>query len=107
MKNQFSPIKQGDTFSYGGTCRLPAGNWTATCELRSTEGADTLLGTIAVTLGTVVAGSAPITLYAPAVDTATWPVGRHQTDIRYVDDAGAVVHTSTLILPVVRAVTGS
>lgn len=107
MSTQFSPFKAGGTFSYAGTCRLPAGTWTATCELRSTQGDDVLLGAIEVTLGATVNGSAPIALHASAVDSATWPVGQHQLDIRYVDGGGTVVHTSTLLLPVIRAVTGA
>lgn len=107
MTTLFPPFKAGGTFSYAGTCRLPAGTWTATCQLRSTQGDDVLLGAIEVTLGATVNGSAPIALYASAVDSATWPVGQHQLDIRYVDSGGTVVHTSTLLLPVIRAVTGA
>ncbi|MES2948677.1 MAG: hypothetical protein V4858_09055 [Pseudomonadota bacterium] len=105
MTTQFPPFKAGGTFSYAGTCRLPTGTWTATCELRSTQGDAELLGSIEVTLGATVSGVAPIALYASAVDTATWPVGQHQLDIRYADSGGTVVHTSTLLLPVIRAVT--
>lgn len=107
MTTQFPPFKAGSTFSYAGTCRLPAGTWAATCELRSTQGDAALLGSIGVTLGATVNGVAPIALYAPATVTATWPVGQHQLDVRYVDTGGTVLHTSTLVLPVIRAVTGA
>ncbi len=107
MKTQFPPFKAGDTFSFAGTCRLPPGTWSATCELRSTQGAAALIGTIAVTLGAVVDGVAPITLAADAASTASWAIGNHQLDIRYSDGTGTVVHTSTLMLPVIRAVTGA
>lgn len=105
MTTHFPPFKAGGTFSYAGTCRLPTGTWTATCELRSTQGDSELLGAIEVTLGATVGGVAPIALYADATATAAWPVGQHQLDIRYEDMGGAVVHTSTLLLPVIRAVT--
>lgn len=107
MSTQFSQHKIGDTFSYAGTCRLPAGTWTATCELRSTGGTAALIGTIQVTLGVAVDGATPIALYAAAADVATWSAGHHQLDIRYADAGGTVVHTSTLLLPVIRAVTGA
>lgn len=105
MTTHFPPHKAGSTFAFAGTCRLPAGTWLATCELRSTQGEAELLGSISVTLGATANGLAPIALHAAATDTATWPVGQHQLDIRYVDSGGLVVHTSTLLLPVIRAVT--
>lgn len=105
MSAQFIPFKAGSTFGYAGTCRLPAGTWTATCQLRSTLGDAALLGSIGVTLGASANGVTPIALHAPATDTATWPVGQHQLDVRYADAGGTVLHTSTLLLPVIRAVT--
>jgi len=107
MKTQFTPFKAGDTFSYAGTCRLPAGAWSATCQVRTTQGDAALVGTIAVTLGAAVNGETPIALSADASATANWPPGNHQLDIRYSDGTGTVVHTSTLMLPVIRAVTGA
>lgn len=107
MSTQFSSHKIGDTFSYAGTCHLPAGTWTATCQLRSTVGNSALLGTIQVTLGVPVDGATPIALYADTANTSTWPTGHHQLDIRYADAGGTVIHTSTLSLPVIRAVTGA
>lgn len=105
MTTQFPPFKAGSTFSYAGTCRLPVGTWLATCELRGTQGDAELIGPIEVTLGAAVNGSTPIALHATAIDTSAWPVGQHQLDIRYADIGGTVVHTSTLLLPVIRAVT--
>jgi hypothetical protein len=105
MTTQFPPFKAGSTFSYAGTCRLPVGTWLATCELRSTQGDAELIGAIEVTLGAAVNGVAPIALNADATDTANWPVGQHQLDIRYEDNGGIVAHTSTLLLPVIRPVT--
>ncbi len=105
MTTKFPTFKAGDTFSYAGTCILPAGAWSATCELRSTQGDAALLGTIDVTLGAALNGVTPITLQAAAAATAAWPVGQHQLDIRYADSGGTVVHTSTLLLPVIRPVT--
>jgi hypothetical protein len=113
---KLSPLKAGDTLSWGGTCRLPAGAWTATCQVRSADEPYALLGTVAVTLGTPVAvvGSAmfdtPILLLANAEQTLAWPVGTHELDLRCTEAAGgvgaAVVHTTTILLPVLRAVTG-
>ena len=103
ITTRFSPHKAGDTFSYAGTCSLPAGAWTATCEIRSAQGDSTLIGTVAVTLG-AIGPATPIALSATAAETLLWQPGQHQLDIRYAD-AGTVVHTSTLILPVIRAVT--
>lgn len=104
MKTQFPPFKAGDTFSFAGTCRLPPGTWSATCQVRSAQGG-ALISTIAVTLGVPVGLETPIALYADAATTAAWPIGNHQLDIRYTDGSGTVVHTSTLTLPVIRAVT--
>lgn len=118
---KFAPHKAGSTFSYAGTCQLPAGAWSATAQLRAVAD-NALLGTLTVTLGAAPSPEAPansaaaplptpIALYAAATDTALWPPGVHQLDIRYAQ-AGAppgapatVLHTSTLLLPVTRAVT--
>jgi len=107
MNPKLAPLKAGDTFSYAGTCKLPAGLWTATCEVRTWDGASTLIGTVAVTLGTEVSGETPIALYAAASATATWPVATHEVDIRYADAGGVVVHSSTMLLPVVQSITGA
>ena len=101
---RFNPHKAGDTFSYAGTCQLPAGTWTATAQVRAVAD-NALLGAIAVTLGTPGSGGTPIALTAAAADTATWPAGLHQVDVRYADNTGVVLHTSTIVLPVVRPVT--
>ena len=100
---KFPQHKAGDTFSYAGTCQLPTGTWLATAQVR-TVADNALVGTITVTLGTAVGVNTPIALYAAAADTALWPAGTHQVDIRYADTS-AVLHTSTLLLPVTRAVT--
>jgi hypothetical protein len=107
MTPKLSPLKAGSTFSYAGTCRLPPGLWTATCQLRSSEEPFALIGTVAVTLGAPVGLDTPIALYASAADTRAWPVGLHELDIRYQDSTGAVVHTSTIGLPVLRSITGA
>lgn len=98
---ELSTLKAGSTFRYAGTCSLPVGAWTATCKIR--VGSD--LYPIIVTLGTAVAGQTPLSLYAPPNITKTWREGFHELDIRYADDTGEVVHSSTMLLPVVRAIT--
>lgn len=105
MHPRLPALKAGDTFSYAGTCKLPAGSWTASCQVRSWDGASTLVGTVAVTLGTAVNGETPIALYAAASATAIWPVATHELDIRYADASGIVVHSSTILLPVMKSVT--
>ncbi|MFM9902094.1 MAG: hypothetical protein ACKVOT_13870 [Polaromonas sp.] len=106
MPPKLSPLKAGSTFSYAGTCKLPPGNWTATCQLRSACEPFALIGTIAVTLGAPLTnGDTPIALRAEAAQTLTWPADQHELDIRYADAGGEVIHTSTVTLPVTRAVT--
>lgn len=107
MTPKLNPLKVGSTFSYAGTCRLPAGNWLATCQVRSAEEPYALIGTVRVTLGAPVGLDTPIALYASAASTLAWPVGLHELDIRYQDITDAVVHTSTIGLPVVRSITDS
>ena len=107
MTPKLAALKAGSTFSYAGTCRLPAGTWLATCQVRSAEEPYALIGTVLVTLGAPVGLDTPIALYAAASATLGWPVGLHELDIRYQDSTGAVVHTSTIGLPVVRSVTGA
>lgn len=103
MTIKLQPFKAGDTFSYAGTCKLPAGYWSATCEIRSVD--EVKIADIDVTLGTAVGADTPIALHAGADATAAWPRGVHQLDIRYEDVGGTVVHTSTILLPVIAAVT--
>lgn len=107
MTPKLAALKAGSTFSYAGTCRLPAGAWLATCQVRSAEEPYALVGTVLVTLGAPVGLDTPIALYAAASATLGWPVGLHELDIRYLDAAGAVLHTSTIGLPVLRAITGA
>ena len=107
MTPKLNPLKVGSTFSYAGTCRLPAGDWLADCQVRSAEEPYALIGTVLVTLGAPVGADTPIALYAHADYTQAWPVGLHELDIRYRDAGGAVMHTSTILLPVLRSVTGA
>ena len=102
---KLAPIKAGSTFSYAGTCGLPAGSWTATCQVRSMEAPYALIGTVVVTLGVAVAGLTPIALLCPASQTASWPEGVQELDIRYTDASGVVLHTSTVLVPVLRSIT--
>lgn len=105
MTTKFPPFKAGDTFSYAGVCRLPAGLWSATCEIRKMGDANDLVGVLAVSLGSEANGDTPIALDASASETAFWAAGLYEVDVRYADAGGTVVHTSTLLLPVIKSVT--
>ena len=65
----------------------------------------TALGLIEVALSSAIDGVTPISLYASAAETASWLPGTHELDIRFADAGGAVVHSSTILLPIVRAIT--
>lgn len=105
MSAKFAPLKAGNTFSYAGTCKLPAGAWSATCQVRSADGADTLLGVIGVTLGDTINGVTPIALYASASETAAWPLATHRVDIRFTEALGGVANSASILLPVIKPVT--
>lgn len=106
---RFANFKAGSTLSYAGTCRLPAGDWVATCQVRSAEEPYALVGTVTVTLGALSGLDTPIALFASATQTQSWPEGTHELDIRYaeVGEPDAVIHTSTILLPVGRSITGA
>lgn len=100
-------LKAGDTFFYGGSCKLPLGSWTATCQLRSRTEPYPLIGEVTVTLGLATAGGdTPVVLRAEAQHTVAWAPEIYALDIRYADmSTGEVMHTSTMLLPVIRSVT--
>jgi hypothetical protein len=97
-------LKQGDTLSYGGFCRLPAGSWSASSRLRH-RASGSVTAALTVTLGTAnAAGDTPIAV-GTQVDSSAWEVGSHELDIRFVDAAGTVIHSPTVLLNVMPSVT--
>lgn len=81
-------IKRGATFSLPLLVALPAGAWSATCNIRKID--DTLVGSPAVTLvplGTPDAdGNTHSGLVeATSVETASWALGTWCADIRFAD----------------------
>ena len=75
--------------------RSRAGNWASS---------GSLVGTAEILLGTPTDDGTPMSVYSN--DTVRWPTGLHSLDIRYEDFGGIVAHTSTVFLPVIKAVTG-
>lgn len=97
-------IKVGDTFSWATVCPLPAGTWSATCQIRSRDTLS-LMGDLTVTVGTPVGDVTPITVEAPPSLTATWQPIPAVLDIRFMDETGAVIHTQNVGIRVTRAIT--
>ena len=105
MIPKLHPHKPGDTFSYAGTCKLPVGVWVATCQLRGAL-LLTPVANIDVQLGVVtVTGDTPIALSATASATLLWLPGVYELDIRFADASGAVIHSATVQVPVIPAIT--
>lgn len=105
-------FKVGGTFSLGGYCNLPAGNWVATCDLRKMY-TDELVGRIKVTLGPFADGLTPAALEASAAETALWlpasTVVLRQAcwlDLRFAEAGGSIVqHTLTYYMTIIQPVT--
>jgi hypothetical protein len=97
-------LKRGSTFSLGGYVTIPAGEWTATSEIKDNKG--TLVQELAVTLEAPVAPNTkwPILLYADAADTAVWPLGPLSCDIRFVSGSN-VIYSPTFIVNMVLEIT--
>ena len=97
-------LKRGATFSLAGFATLPAGDWTATSEVKNNQGV--LVQELTVTLDPPVDPETawPLVLFASAEDTATWPLGPISCDIRFAYGT-AVIYTPTFIINVVQEVT--
>lgn len=100
--------KRGATFSYSGLVTLPAGTWTASCDLDNPAGtkeSDTTV-TLAV-LGSPGANGEThsILIEVAAGTTAAWPIVTLSGDIRFEDNAGVIVFTSTFHISVVKEIT--
>jgi hypothetical protein len=102
--------KRGDTFSLAGTCRLPAGTWTARSQFRS-PGSDGVVDELDVALEvhTPVDGADTwthdLSLFADATATATWPLGELACDVEFTAAGGIVRSTETFKVVVVKDVT--
>lgn len=98
--------KRGDTFSYTGTVVLPAGTWTAACQLRQDAkiDKDPPAGTITVTLGNagVSNGTTPLSilLFAQHSETQTWPAALLDCDVQFKDNSGIPIVDSTVTFTV-------
>jgi hypothetical protein len=102
--------RRGATFSYSGLVKLPAGVWSAECELRSTAGI--LIDNLEVTLSVLqnpgpAAETHAITVARAAGLTGAWPVGTSVGDILFADGAGVVLATGTFTVAIVRGVTNA
>lgn len=100
--------KRGATFSYSGLVTLPAGTWTASCDLDN--GTGTKVSDTTVTLNTLGSPGAngethSILIEVVAATTAAWPVGTLSGDIRFADNAGVIVYTSTFYVSVGNGIT--
>lgn len=81
-------VKAGATFSVAMLVLLPAGTWSASCQVRKGDG--TLIEALTVTLAPLsTPGSDGNThsglLEATSVQTALWPLGSHRSDVWFTD----------------------
>lgn len=101
-------FKAGGVFSQVGTTVLPAGTWSATCQLRHRD-TRALVGTIVIALGTSVGEFTPFALTATSTETKTWHAGGLPVpcifDIRFTDQQGNVVFSDTEGLRVTSPIT--
>jgi hypothetical protein len=103
MSTTFRDFKRGTTFDFVGMAVLPAGVWSATCQLRTEKG---LLGgtlTVTVTPDADPAKPSSVRLLAEAADTKTWPLGLLYGDILFADGAGVVLATSDFSINVIAS----
>jgi len=106
MLNATLTIKRGDTLALD--CQLLDGatpvdmtGWQIDCWVR--DGAARVVHRFAAAITDAAQGR--YLLPAASAVTRAWPVGRLDTDIRYQDGAGTVMHTCTLQLHVADTVT--
>lgn len=100
--------KRGATFSYSGLVTLPAGTWSASCDLDNAGGIKLTDATVTLsTLGSPGANGEThsILIEVAAATTAAWPIGTLSGDIRFADNAGVIVYTSTFYISVAKAIT--
>ena len=99
-------IKRGGDFEL--SCALlnsgmavPITGWQVDCWLRGPDGR--LVHRLSVDLVDPDAGRYRLT--ATPLQTAAWPVGVLDADIRYLDGSGRVMHTATFTVRVLAAIT--
>lgn len=97
-------IKQGTTFSLPMLVMLPAGTWSAACNIRKSD--DTLVGSLSVTLtaldvpdadGHTHSGAA----VATSVASAAWELGTWRADVRFTDTSAPPTVFNSETFPVV------
>ena len=105
-RQQQIAIKTGATFSVPFLVLLPAGTWSAACDIR--KGDDTLVGALTVTLAALDTPDADGTthsglLEATSEQTRGWELGTRRADVRFADTSNpAVVLTSDSFVVVVE-----
>src|SRR3569832_1557100 len=114
MTTQIYAHKRGATLSLAGNAVLPAGVWTATCQVKQdVNGVLTLIEPLTVTLQAInpppAAGQPThnIAIEGSAAQAADWPVGRLLCDVRFQDASlpPAVIASETFIIKVAQEVT--
>lgn len=99
----FPDYKAGDTASIVGTCILPEGDWTGTCQMKHRD-TGAAVGTWTVQLGEAYEGETPFTL-TPVGDTSSWAPVPCLLDLRFTDTSDQVVHTETVGIRIVSPIT--
>jgi hypothetical protein len=99
-------IKRGDTLTLQCELRtdgtpLPIGGWQIDCWLRDRAGRK--IAALTVTPADITQGR--YQLDATSAETAAWPTGSLDGDIRYRDATGRVMHTHTFRVHVGRSIT--
>ena len=97
--------KKGATFALGGYVNLPPGTWSMSSTVRDPAGV--LVQDLTVNLVPPVLPETQysISLAASATDTADWPIGTLDCDIRYTEEAGLVLISPTFNIIVLEAQT--
>lgn len=103
-------FKRGGTFSYGCNLTLPAGTWSAACQIR--DGRGNLVESLSVTL-TPFSPVPPSTdnhtllLVGTSTQTADWPIELLYGDVKFTDASvtPAVVHTGTFTIKMSERIT--
>lgn len=80
---------------------VPITGWQVDCWLRGKDGK--LVQRLVFDLVNADAGQYRLT--APSTQTALWPVGELDGDIRYLDASGRVMHTATFTVQVLATIT--
>lgn len=100
-------FKRGDTFSYASMLTLPAGTWSAACQIRDLRGSLVQDMTVSLVPPVAPATQHSILIEAPATATALWPLETLQGDVKFSDASApsVVMHTGSFELNVLKKVT--